>query len=101
IILVGSVAGLIPSEGNFYGATKWAVTGLAENTRRHVTRDGIGVTLVAPGVTVSNFWDGLGGLPDVPSISSEQLAESIVWAIDQPEGVDVNTVTMRPVGMAS
>jgi NAD(P)-dependent dehydrogenase (short-subunit alcohol dehydrogenase family) len=29
--------------------TKWAVTGLAENTRRLVTGDGIGVTLIAPG----------------------------------------------------
>src|SRR5207245_498305 len=31
IVLVGSVAGLIHTPGNIYGATKWAVTGLAEN----------------------------------------------------------------------
>ncbi len=33
-VTVGSVA---YSPGNIYGATKWAVTGLAENTRRMVT----------------------------------------------------------------
>src|SRR5690242_1765657 len=36
IVLVGSVAGLIHTPGNLYGATKWAVTGLAENTRQLV-----------------------------------------------------------------
>jgi NADP-dependent 3-hydroxy acid dehydrogenase YdfG len=30
IALVGSVAGTIYSEGNIYGATKWAVTAMAE-----------------------------------------------------------------------
>src|SRR3954468_14225341 len=39
IVLVGSVAGLIHTPGNLYGATKWAVTGLAENTRQLVTGD--------------------------------------------------------------
>ncbi len=48
IVLVGSVAGFVNTPGNLYGATKWAVTGLAENTRRQVTEFGIGVTLVAP-----------------------------------------------------
>ncbi|GAB2330483.1 hypothetical protein STREPTOSP366_56390 [Streptomyces variabilis] len=37
IVLVGSVAGFVPTPGNLYGATKYAVTGLAENTRRQVT----------------------------------------------------------------
>src|SRR5262245_50277427 len=49
IVLVGSVAGFVNTPGNIYGATKWAVTGLAENTRRLVTADGVGVTLLAPG----------------------------------------------------
>lgn len=48
IVLIGSVAGVVYTPGNIYGATKWAVTGLAENTRRMVTADGVGVTLVAP-----------------------------------------------------
>lgn len=49
IVLVGSVAGFVNTPGNIYGATKWAVTGLAENTRREVTQWGVGVTLIAPG----------------------------------------------------
>lgn len=101
IVLVGSVAGHVHTAGNVYGATKWAVTGIAENTRRMVTAEGIGVTLVSPGATKTNFFDGApGGLPDREFLSAELLAETIVWAISQPKGVDINTVIVRPMGQA-
>ncbi|WP_105970147.1 SDR family oxidoreductase [Streptomyces geranii] len=98
IVLVGSVAGFVHTPGNIYGATKWAVTGLAENTRRQVTEFGVGVTLVAPGRVETPFWDSYGGLPPGHLLTADQLADSIVWAIRQPEGVDVNTVVVRPIG---
>ncbi|MCP2164645.1 SDR family oxidoreductase [Goodfellowiella coeruleoviolacea] len=98
IVIVGSVAGFIHAPGNLYGATKWAMTGLAENTRRAVTGDGIGVTLIAPGRVETNFWDALGGRPEGQLLTAEQVAESVAWAIGQPAGVDVNTVVMRPIG---
>lgn len=97
IVLVGSVAGHVHTPGNIYGATKWAVTGLAENTRRQVTEYGIGVTLVSPGRVETPFWDGL-GLPPGGLLTAGQVAESVVWAVRQPAGVDVNSVTVRPVG---
>jgi NADP-dependent 3-hydroxy acid dehydrogenase YdfG len=98
IVLVGSIAGIIYTPGNIYGATKWAVTGLAENTRRMVTGDGIGVTLINPGAVETNFFDAGGGLPDRAMLTAGQLASSIVWAVTQPPGVDINTMTIRPVG---
>ncbi|MEU8823474.1 SDR family oxidoreductase [Streptomyces sp. NPDC048636] len=98
IVLVGSVAGFIHTPGNLYGATKWAVTGLAENTRRAVTGDGVGVTLIAPGRVETAFWDGLDGALEGRTLTGDQVAESIVWAIQQPHGVDVNNVIIRPVG---
>jgi NADP-dependent 3-hydroxy acid dehydrogenase YdfG len=96
IVLVGSVAGFVNTPGNLYGATKWAVTGLAENTRRQVTEWGVGVTLVAPGRVETPFWDG--SLPPGHLLTAAQIAESVVWALRQPAGVDVNTVVVRPVG---
>ncbi|MFJ3662963.1 SDR family oxidoreductase [Streptomyces sp. NPDC090119] len=98
IVLIGSVAGFVNTPGNLYGATKWAVTGLAENTRRQVTEYGIGVTLVAPGRVETPFWDGYGSLPPGQLLTADQIADSVVWAIRQPAGVDVNTVVVRPVG---
>ncbi|OLF14369.1 short-chain dehydrogenase [Actinophytocola xinjiangensis] len=96
IVLVGSVAGVVHSPGNIYGATKWAVTGMAENTRRAVTDDGVGVTLINPGATMTNFFDAGGGPPDRAIMPVENIAEAIVFAINQPHGVDVNTMTIRP-----
>ncbi|WP_182877236.1 SDR family oxidoreductase [Microbispora sp. H10670] len=98
IVLVGSVAGFVNTPGNIYGATKWAVTGLAENTRRMVTADGVGVTLIAPGRVETPFWDGLGALPEGNLLTADQIADAIVWAVAQPGGVDVNTVVVRPIG---
>ncbi|MDN3021983.1 SDR family oxidoreductase [Streptomyces sp. S.PB5] len=98
IVLVGSVAGFVPTPGNIYGATKWAVTGLAENTRRQVTEWGVGVTHIAPGRVETPFWDSYGSLPPGHLLTADQLADSIVWAVRQPEGVDVNTVVVRPIG---
>ncbi|WP_262706253.1 MULTISPECIES: SDR family oxidoreductase [Streptomyces] len=98
IVMVGSVAGVIYAPGSLYGATKWAVTGLAENTRRAVTGHGVGVTLVAPGRMETSFWDDLGGPPEGSMLTARQVAESIVWAVCQPRGVDVNTLVVRPIG---
>ncbi|MFE7839786.1 SDR family oxidoreductase [Streptomyces sp. NPDC057474] len=98
IMLVGSVAGFIHGPGNIYGATKWAVTGLAENTRRQVTEWGVGVTLIAPGRVETPFWDNYGSLPPGHLLTADQIADSVVWAIRQPAGVDINTVVVRPIG---
>jgi NADP-dependent 3-hydroxy acid dehydrogenase YdfG len=98
IVLVGSVAGHIHTPGNIYGATKWAVTALAENTRRQVTEWGIGVTLISPGRVETPFWDSYGGPPPGGLLTADQIAGSVVWAVRQPDGVDVNSVTIRPVG---
>ncbi|GAA4528649.1 SDR family oxidoreductase [Nonomuraea ferruginea] len=61
LVLIGSVAGLKNSPANLYSATKWAVTGMAENLRMYATSRGVGVTLVNPGVTDTAFWQG--GVP--------------------------------------
>jgi NADP-dependent 3-hydroxy acid dehydrogenase YdfG len=102
IVFIGSVAGLKNTPGNMYSATKWAVSGLAENARMLVTGSGVGVTLVAPGRVETPFWDNRdGGRPlEGPILTAEDIARSVVWALDQPAGVDVNTVVIRPVGQA-
>ena len=99
-VFVGSVAGHVGIAANIYGATKWAVTALAENTRLMCAPDGVGVTLVSPGRVDSGFWAAVGGPPDGDLLSSDQLAQSLVWAVLQPAGVDVNTIIVRPTGAA-
>jgi NADP-dependent 3-hydroxy acid dehydrogenase YdfG len=103
IVFLGSVAGFKNTPGNMYSVTKWAATGLAENTRLLVTGDGIGVTLIAPGRVDTPFWSrrSTGAAADGPSLTAEHIADTIAWALDQPASVDINTVILRPVGQAN
>lgn len=96
LILIGSVAGIKNASGNLYSATKWAVTGLAENLRMYATTIGVGVTLVSPGFTKTDFFQGGSG-PDY-AMPADAVADAILYALGQPPGVDVNTITVRPIG---
>lgn len=99
IVIIGSVAGVRNTPGNLYSVTKWAAHALAENTRLLVGQDGVGVTVVAPGVVDTPFWHARGGTPEAaPAMTAEQIADTIVFAVNQPAGVDINHITMRPTG---
>jgi NADP-dependent 3-hydroxy acid dehydrogenase YdfG len=101
IVVVGSVAGIRNTPGNLYSVTKWAVHALVENVRLLVAKDRIGVTLVAPGVVDTPFWDERGGSPQAaPTLTAEHIATAILFAVNQPEGVDVNQLVVRPTGQA-
>jgi NADP-dependent 3-hydroxy acid dehydrogenase YdfG len=60
--------------------------------------DGVGVTLISPGRVDTDFWAPIGGPPDGATLTSEKLAEALVWATLQSPGVDVNTIVVRPTG---
>ena len=99
IVVVGSVAGIRNTPGNLYSVTKWAAHALVENVRLLVAKEGVGVTLIAPGVVETPFWDERGGTPQgAPALTAEQVAATIVYAIGQPAGVDVSQVVVRPTG---
>ncbi|ACU72187.1 short-chain dehydrogenase/reductase SDR [Catenulispora acidiphila DSM 44928] len=99
IVVVGSVAGIRNTPGNLYSVTKWAVHALVENVRLLVAKDRVGVTLVAPGVVDTPFWDERGGSPQAaPALTAEHIANAILFAVNQPEGVDVSQLVVRPTG---
>jgi len=98
VVLIGSVAGRIIRPGSLYGATKHAVAALAANLRAQVTGAGIRVSVVEPGIADTPFW-GAGGPPAV-ALEAAAVAEAIGYVLEQPAGVDVNQLTVRPVGQA-
>ncbi|MFD9128045.1 SDR family oxidoreductase [Kitasatospora sp. NPDC059571] len=100
IVLVGSTAGIKNTPGNMYSVSKTALTSLAENTRVLVTGAGVGVTLIAPGRVDTPFWSTHpdGAVPAGPVLTAGHVADAVVWALGQPDGVDVNTVVVRPTG---
>lgn len=93
VLLNGSVAGRKVPPGSYYGATKWAVTAMAEAVRQELHGSGVRVTLISPGTVETPFYDQpVGG----EQLTAEDVARAVVFAIDQPPHVDVNEILIRP-----
>ncbi|MBP2475579.1 NADP-dependent 3-hydroxy acid dehydrogenase YdfG [Crossiella equi] len=94
LVLTGSAAGRGVRPGNLYSATKWAVTGLAQNIRAEVT--GVRVTLLQPGLVDT------GGIPahraTEPKLDPDDVARAVLYAVAQPAHVNVDEVVIRPAG---
>ena len=95
-LITSSVAGRRVLPGSLYSATKWAVTAIGEALRAELRQihdnSGIRVTLIEPGMTDTEFFDRrpTGALED------DDLARAAVFALSQPERVDVNEILIRP-----
>jgi NADP-dependent 3-hydroxy acid dehydrogenase YdfG len=92
LVITGSVAGRIQIPGSVYGATKWAVTGLAQNARLELNGTGVRVTLIEPGQVDTPFFDET----KEGRLGADDIARAVLWAVDQPEHVDVNELLIRP-----
>jgi NADP-dependent 3-hydroxy acid dehydrogenase YdfG len=96
LVLTGSAAGRGVRPGSLYSATKWAVTGLAQNIRAECAGTGVRVTLVQPGLVDT------GGIPPErshdPKLDPADIARAVLYAVSQPATVDVNEILVRPVG---
>lgn len=96
-LVTGSVVGRTTSIRNLYSATKWAVTGMAQAIRNEMAGRGVRVTLVEPGVVDTPFWDNI-QKPDTPELQPDDIARAVIYAVSQPQHVDVNEILIRPTG---
>ncbi len=93
LLLMGSVAGRKVAPGSLYSATKWAVTAMSEAARQELDGSGVRVTLISPGTVETAFYDEpVGGA----QLTADDVARTIIFAIQQPPHVDVNEILMRP-----
>jgi NADP-dependent 3-hydroxy acid dehydrogenase YdfG len=89
-----------------YSATKFAVIAISEGLRQE--NDNIRVTIISPGITESELADSISdeGAREAMrefrrlAIPPEAIARAIAFAIEQPEGVDVNEIIVRPTASA-
>lgn len=59
IIIIGSTASLEAYPiGALYGVAKWGLKGFAVNLRKELMNENIGVTLINPGGTLTDLWEG-------------------------------------------
>ena len=92
LLLTGSVAGRVALEGSLYSATKWAVTAMGEGARQELNGSGVRVTVIEPGVVDTAFFDRR---PRV-SLTPQDIARAVMWAVSQPPEIDVNEILIRP-----
>jgi NADP-dependent 3-hydroxy acid dehydrogenase YdfG len=108
IVNISSVAGRIARLGSaVYNATKWGVGGFSEALRQEALNFNIRVTLVEPGAVETELADHVTHPLAKQAIErmrqemkrplqANDIAESIFYAVSQPEHVNVNEVLIRP-----
>lgn len=92
-VLTGSVAGHRAVPGSLYSSTKFAVHGMAEALRQELNSTGARVTLIAPGMVDTPFFEQ-GAMPG--ALVAEDISRAVNYALDQPAHVDVNLLLVRP-----
>ncbi len=97
-LITGSVAGRRALPGSLYSASKWAVTAIGEALRAELRtmhdRNLIRTTLIEPGMVDTPFFDQRPG-PD-NALHDDDIARAVIYALSQPEHVDVNEILIRP-----
>ena len=87
-----------------YCATKYAVRAITDGLRQETAGQGIRVTLVSPGVTESELAESITD-NEAKEIMKEYrrttlpataIARAIVYALEQPEYVDVSELVIKP-----
>jgi NADP-dependent 3-hydroxy acid dehydrogenase YdfG len=106
IINVSSVAGhKVTPQGAVYCATKHAVRVISEGLRQESKAHNLRTTIISPGAVATELPDTITE-PDVAerinkfykevAISPDSFARAVVFAISQPDDVDINEILFRP-----
>jgi NADP-dependent 3-hydroxy acid dehydrogenase YdfG len=103
ILMISSMAGVYGFPGEaVYCATKFAVRAISDGLRQETDR--IRVTVISPGTTTSELADTITD-PTARdamkafraiTISPEAIANSVLYAVSQPDDVDVSEIIIRP-----
>ncbi|GGQ96558.1 SDR family oxidoreductase [Deinococcus ruber] len=92
-LLVGSVAGRVSTPGP-YSATKWAISGMGDSIRKEVSGQGVRVTIIEPGRVDTAFW--VNGVPSGPVLHEDDVANAVLYVLQQPSHVAINELLIRP-----
>ncbi|MDX6622751.1 MAG: hypothetical protein QOE75_683 [Solirubrobacterales bacterium] len=96
-LITSSIAGRRALPGSLYSATKFAATAMGESLRAELRQmhenTAIKVTLIEPGMVDTDFFDNR---PGDWALRDDDIARAVMFALEQPDGVDVNEILIRP-----
>jgi NADP-dependent 3-hydroxy acid dehydrogenase YdfG len=109
LVNISSVAGRTARPGNaVYAATKWGMGGWSEALRQELQPD-VRVMLIEPGAVATELTDHITHsdtkqmaeqMYAKESITADDIAEVIAFALGRPRGVSLNEILIRPTGQA-
>jgi NADP-dependent 3-hydroxy acid dehydrogenase YdfG len=103
LVITSSVAGRRALPGSLYSATKHAATAIGEALRAELRQmhdnDSIRVTVIEPGMVDTPFFENRPG-PD-RALVDDDIARTVLFALSQPERVDLNEILVRPTSQPS
>lgn len=111
IVNIGSIAGTYPYPGgNVYGATKAAVNHFSLNLLSDLVRTKVRVTNIEPGLCGGSEFSEVRFKGDKAAaaqvyagttpLTSEDVADAVLWAVKQPPHVNINRIEMMPTCQA-
>ena len=109
IINISSVMGRTIWAGRSagYSAAKWGVGAFSEALRQEAIASNVRVTLIEPGAVDTELSHNitnptvkeevLGYVANIEALESEDIASAILYAVTQPNRVNVNEILLRPL----
>lgn len=95
IVNIASVSGLeVTKTSTVYSATKFAVRAISTGLEKELARTGVRVTNISPGMVDTRLSKSSS---DRKKLEAEDIAKAVMYAVTQPDYVNVNEITVRPV----
>lgn len=107
VVQVSSVAGRVARQGSGgYNASKFGIGAFTESLRQEVTTQGVRVVLIEPGVVDTELREHITDqraaralaerIKDNHNLQSEDIANAILYVLEQPDHVAINEILVRP-----
>jgi NADP-dependent 3-hydroxy acid dehydrogenase YdfG len=107
IVNVSSTAGRIANpNASAYAATKFGVVAFSESLRRESYMDNVRVCVIEPGIVETELREHIAHAPTKQSLdglaasmrqlTSQDVANAILYVVSQPPHVNINEILMRP-----
>ncbi|MEJ7452387.1 SDR family oxidoreductase [Staphylococcus xylosus] len=97
IINIASISGFeVTKQSTLYSASKAAVHTITQGLEKELAKTGVRVTSISPGM-VDTPLSGNTDWGSRKKLDPQDIAEAVVYALQQPSHVNINEVTVRPV----
>ncbi|HEY4600665.1 MAG TPA: SDR family oxidoreductase [Cerasibacillus sp.] len=98
IINIASVSGFeVTKVSTVYSATKFAVRAISTGLEKELAKTGVRVTNISPGMVDTSLTNESSWNNERKKLEPKDIAKAVVYALTQPDYVNVNEITVRPV----